>query len=389
MHGRQLTSAVAFPRAARSGIMKKIGRRYGLWLFVVIFLLPTSLAVVYYGFVATDRYVSEAQFIVRGVNSQKIGGLSVLLRTFGIDRSNDDSFAVHDYIQSRDAVADLSKTVDLRSIFAIPSADYLSRFGTLFTGKTQEALFRFYLRRVKLIESVETGITTVRVSTHRADDSWAIAKAVLALSEARVNAINERARMDTLASAEDNLRRAGEAVVAAQVELTRFRNKELLISPEKSAAGNLDVISTLSQDLAQEQVRLQQMQISSPTNPNIAASRERVDSLIRQIGIEKSKLTGSDDAIANKLGEFEGLKLQQKLSEKSYETATHSLEEARQEAARKQIYLEAVVQPHVPDESRDPLRFRLILTIAVLSLVTFVMCYLLVAGSREHLNLDE
>jgi capsular polysaccharide transport system permease protein len=185
------------------------------------------------------------------------------------------------------------------------------------------------------------------------------------------------------------LREAGDEVVRAQIELTRFRNKELLINPEQSAAGNLEVISALSRELAQEQVRLQQMQMSSPSNPNIPALRERIRSLSQQIGIEKSKLTGSDEAISNKLSTYEELLLRRTLSEKSYETAIHSLDEARQEAARKQIYLEALVQPNLPDESRDPLRFRMVLTVGVLSLVVFVMTYLLVAGSREHLNLDE
>ncbi|MBS4105025.1 hypothetical protein KFZ73_27795, partial [Tsukamurella paurometabola] len=35
------------------------------WPFIVIVLIPTLLAAIYYLFIAAPRYVSEAQFIVR------------------------------------------------------------------------------------------------------------------------------------------------------------------------------------------------------------------------------------------------------------------------------------------------------------------------------------
>lgn len=381
-------SAAIRERGRVARVLQGIERRYALWLFILIFLIPTSAAIVFYGFVASDRFVSEARFIVRGVNSQQLGNLSVLLRTFGIDRSNDDSFAIHDYIQSRDAISDLEKSVDMRAIFGLPEADYMTRFGTLLTGQTQEALYRYYLRRVVVEENIETGITTMRVHAYRPEDAKLIAEKLLELSELRVNAINTRARQDTLAFAEENLRKAGEDVVRAQLDLTRFRNAELLINPEQAAAGNFEVIATLSQNLVQEQVRLQQMTTSSPSNPNIALLKERVRSLEQQIEIEKAKLTGSDQAIASKIGRYEELLLRRTLADSAYETSTHSIEQARQEAVRKQIYLEALVRPNLADESRDPLRGRMILTVAVVSFVIFVMGYLLVAGSREHLNLD-
>jgi capsular polysaccharide transport system permease protein len=369
-----------------SRLVRHVGNRYGLWLFLCTFVLPTGAAATYYGAIAADRYVSEAQFIVRGVNAQSLGGLSVLLRTFGIDRSNDDSFAIHDYIESRDAVTELQRTMDLRTMFGSDKADYLTRFGTPLTGSSNEALYRFYLRRVTLVESIETGITTLRVSTPVAEDSRTIASHLLELSEQRVNAINARAREDALSAAENAIRQADDEIVAAQIALTGFRNAELLISPEQAAAGNLEVIASLTQELVEEQVRLSQMRTSSPSNPNIPASQERVRSLELQVAAERAKLTGSDTALAGKLSKYEELLLRRTLAERSYETAANSLDQARQDASRKQIYLEALVKPHLADESRDPLRLRMILTCAVVSFVAFIMLYLLVAGSREHLN---
>lgn len=365
-----------------------LSRRYALTLFVGIFVVPTLWAMLFYGVIASDRYVSEAQFIVRGVNSQQVGGLSVLLRTFGIARSNDDAFAIQSYMESRDAVRDLQQTIDFHDIYARPDADYLTRFGTLLSGGTTEDLYKHYRRRVILQEDLETGITTLRVSAYRAEDAERIASQLMALSEKRVNEMNARARADTLRFAQETLAEAGENVVKSQLELTKFRNAELLINPEQTASGNFEVIAALTQELVQEQVRRQQMESSSPSNPNLPASRGRISSLEKQIAIEKSKLTGSEEAISTKLGKYEELLLRRTLADKAYEAASHSIEQARQEAARKQIYLEAVVRPGLPDKSLEPRRAKMVLSVFVLSLATFVMAYLLVSGSRDHLNIE-
>lgn len=129
------------------------------------------------------------------------------------------------------------------------------------------------------------------------------------------------------------------------------------------------------------------MRENSQDNPNIRELESRVRSLKEQIELEKGKIAGSDDALATKLGSYEELVLRRSLAEKEYETAANSLEQARQEAGRKQVYLEAVVRPNLPDKSEEPKRLRYIFTVALLSFSSFVMIYLLVSGSREHLNI--
>lgn len=76
------------------GLWGVISRRYALSLFLAVFAAPTIWAVLYYGVISSDRYISEAKFIVRGLNGNQVGGLSVLLRTFGISRANEDSYAI-------------------------------------------------------------------------------------------------------------------------------------------------------------------------------------------------------------------------------------------------------------------------------------------------------
>ena len=84
---------------------KSIGLSF--WLIVV---LPTVLSVIYFGFVASDRYVSMSTFVVRSPQkSTAVSGLSAFLQNVGFSRSTDDSYVVSDYVLSRDAMLGLDK----------------------------------------------------------------------------------------------------------------------------------------------------------------------------------------------------------------------------------------------------------------------------------------
>lgn len=368
----------------RNGLMATVSQRYALTLFLMLFVLPTTWAIVYFGIVSADRYVSETKFLVRGVNSSQVGGLSALLTTFGISRANDDSYAIHDYILSRDALRELQKTLNVEAIYQRPEADLLTAYRP-WSG-TFDGFYKYYSEQMVLDDRTETGITTLSVSAYRPDDAKAIADKLLQISEQRVNEMNSRARGDALKSAMQTLSEAEQVVLDTQIALTRFRNDAGLVDPEKSLSGNFEVIAKLSEELSSREVDLRLMRENAVRNPNIADLEAKTKSLRQQIALEQQKLTGSDGAIASKLGAYEELILKRALADKAYEGAMNAIDQARQEASRKQIYLEPVTRPNLPDRPQEPKRLRYIFTTALLSFSAFVMLYLLVSGSREHLN---
>lgn len=115
-------------------------------LLVGFILLPSILAFVYYGFVASDRYVSEARFVIHTASkpSGVLGGLTALLQLAGLERSQDDAFAVRDYLISRDALRELNARLPLRPRYGVTDADFVARFPSIFYGETDEALFRYF-----------------------------------------------------------------------------------------------------------------------------------------------------------------------------------------------------------------------------------------------------
>jgi hypothetical protein len=67
-------------------------------LFSIIVVFPTVVGGIYYGLIASKRYVSEAQYIVRGVSNHQSTGLTALLTTFGISRAADDTYAIQNFM---------------------------------------------------------------------------------------------------------------------------------------------------------------------------------------------------------------------------------------------------------------------------------------------------
>ncbi|MBX9925752.1 MAG: capsule biosynthesis protein, partial [Hyphomicrobiaceae bacterium] len=245
--------------------------------------MPTFVAAGYLYGAASDRYVSEAQFMVRGVSGRHIGGLAALFRTFGIARAEDDAFAVHSYMLSRDAVAALDAGIGLRQRFGNAKIDRLSRYPRLWRADTAESLHEFYQDRVSVIYNPSQGISTLRVTAWSAEDAQLIATKLLSLSENLINRMNQRANTDSLTNAEQERTRAEQLVIASQSEITDFRNRELVLDPTQASLKGLELIGRLSVELAQARAQQAETTAASPGSPGIRSLQIRIEALQQQI----------------------------------------------------------------------------------------------------------
>ena len=62
-------------------------------LFLLTVILPTLLATLYFGLLASDVYVSESQFVVRSPDKPATTGLGVLLKSTGFSNAGDEVYA--------------------------------------------------------------------------------------------------------------------------------------------------------------------------------------------------------------------------------------------------------------------------------------------------------
>jgi capsular polysaccharide transport system permease protein len=82
--------------------------------------------------------------------------------------------------------------------------------------------------------------------------------------------------------------------------------------------------------------------------------------------------------------EYERLILERTFAERQLATALTSLEQARNDAQRKQLYLERIVQPNKPDMALEPRRLKAIASTLAFGLIVWGILTMLAAGVREH-----
>jgi capsular polysaccharide transport system permease protein len=86
----------------------------------------------------------------------------------------------------------------------------------------------------------------------------------------------------------------------------------------------------------------------------------------------------------SKTSEYERLSLEMDFADKQLAAAMASLESARSQALRQQLYLITVAKPSLPDAAVLPRRARSVVTTVILGLVSWGILALLLAGVREH-----
>jgi capsular polysaccharide transport system permease protein len=388
--GQAKLQSLRFTTEEKRGPLRTyLSAHYGRVLFVAVFILPTLLAAIYFGLIASDRYISEARFIVRSADKPASQGAAAYLQDFGITRANDDAFAIADYIHSRDVMQAIEKQIDIPAVYSRPGADIFSRIGGLSgRAKSDEALFRYFIRQVTVEKDPESGITAVKVSAYRPEDAKTLLDRIVALSEARVNQLNVRARRDSLADSQRAMDDAARRLAQATVDVTRAREIAGTVDPQQSAGATVDRRSSLQQELAQLRVTLQTMVARAPGNPSIPALRQRIAALSGQVTAQQNQLTGRQGSLSGKLGDYEQQQVERELAEKAYEAAQKQFDAARSEADRQQVFIELIARPNLSDEPQEPRRLRYIMTAALLSFWAFLILYLLLSGSREHLNLN-
>ncbi len=366
-------------------------RRGGRWLRLFVVLLPTILAAVYFGAVADDRYVSEARFIIRTASkpASQLGGIGALLQLAGLSRSQDDAFAVRDYLTSRDALRALSGQMDLRAVYHRDDADLPTRYPSLIYPATQEGLYRYFQQRLSVVVNLDSGLATVQVEAFDAADAQRVAAAMLELGEGLVNRLNERMRRDTIHVAADEVQRAQERRVAAEVAVTAFRNKVLMLDPGNSSTMVVEVIGKLAGSEAETRAQIAEMRSNAPNSPQLKPLLEEAAALKHQIEVERDRVGSASDGLADKIAAYERLVLEQDFATRLLAQSMTALEAARTDARRQELFLERIVEPGLADEAIRPHRITLVLTVFGFNVLGAGLLWLLGTGLREHAARDQ
>ena len=379
------TAEAKRPRASSNRTHRHAARpsAFRRWLPMFVFVgLPTLAAIAYYTLVASFQYVSEARFVVRTPGQPQPSFVASFLE--GASGSESDTFSVHDYVLSRDALQELVQDDNVAELFARPEADLLSRYPNPFTTPNFEHLYKYYLDHVDVDYSSATGLSTLTVKMFRPEDAKTIATALIAASERLVNRLNDRARENAI---KDSRRELAEAEARSQdiaTKIAAFRNREIMLDPTKQSSSILQGVADLQTKLAQTRTQITELTSSSPNSPLIASGRRRAAALQNQIDVQLTQVAGSDHSMVPKITEYDDLSLRREFAERALASATASLERARSDAQRQQLYLDLIVKPNSPDYPAYPKRFSSVAVVFATCFILYTLVRLLMAAAREH-----
>jgi capsular polysaccharide transport system permease protein len=366
------------------------GMRVRHW-FALLVLLPTLLVGAYYVFYAANIYESEARFLVRNRGGGGGGGIDALGgRAGGIASAisgarggMEESRAVVSWIGSYAAVTSMRNDMDLVEIWRRPEADALAELW--WETPQLEWLAWYFRRRVIVSLDPETGVMQLRVHAFRPADAHRLAEEVLRRSEDLVNTFSARSIADTMRVAQEDLNKAERRVLAAREALIAFREREQAFDPASTATGAVTTITQLQGTLAQARTEYEERRrFMRPDNPQLQVLQNRVAALQQQIATERARVTRGDEALTQQVAAFERLELERMMADRELASAVASLETARSDALRQQVFVMRVSEPQMPEYPLYPRATFNTLTVFVSLSVLFGIGWLLVVSAREH-----
>lgn len=375
-----------FLESTRSSLPAKARRAFARAdkLFLLTVVLPTMAAIFYFGFLASDVYVSESQFVIRTPDKQSMTGLGVLLKSSGFSSADDEVYAAQDYVRSRDALKALNANGAVARAYDNKSISIFDRFDPLGLSGSFEELYKFYQGKVEVGYDASSAVATLTVRAFSPDDAYRFNSQLLALAEGLINRLNTRGRHDMVQFAAREVEDSQSEARNAAVALAAFRNTHGIVDPEAQAKAQLDMISKLQDELIGSRVQLEQLQKMAPENPQVPILTTRISGLQNQIDQQMGRVAGDRRSLSAAAVQYEKLELDRELADKRVAAAMTSLQGAEDEAQRKQAYVERIAEPSRPDDPAEPRRLRGIFATLVLGLMAWGILRLLLAGLREH-----
>ena len=212
--------------------------------------------------------------------------------------------------------------------------------------------------------------------------------AVIARSEALVNAMNERAQGDAVKLAREEVARAEGRIRTAQAAMREFRDRHDLLDPTITASGLLQLVTTLEAEASALRTQISEAQsFMRHDAPALTSLNQRLAAVKKQLAEEKARVAGQQSPQGNLnaiVAEYQDLTIEAEFAQKQLVSAMASLEQARIQQAAQSRYVVAYQQPTLPDESLYPRPYLFTLYIFLGTFILLGIVSLIWASIREH-----
>jgi capsular polysaccharide transport system permease protein len=291
------------------------------------------------------------------------------------------------YVLSRAIVDDIGHGLDLRRIYASPSAD---RWARLRLPVSIEELVAYWQNRVDAYYEPADATVVIQVRAFTPADSLQVARAVVAACQRLVNQLSLQMRQDALQQAAHEVADTQARLASTMADIRDFREREGLINPNQTAQASTQLAARLDEDLVQSRAKLSTLRAyMSDGSPAVSVLKARIRSLEAQRRTLVHPTTGPDpsasEALARAVGSFETLETRNKFAEDAYSHALAGLDRARAEADRQQVYIASFIPPTLAEEPLYPRRWRMLGVVALIAFAVWAIGGLSVQSIRDHI----
>jgi len=364
------------------------------WLSIHLFrylirltLFTALLATAYWLLLASDRYVSEANVVIRKTDSISAPTFDVSMLisgSGGVNRS--DQLLLREYLLSVDMLKKLDAKFDLRSHYSDSKRDIVSRMWS--KDASMERFHLHYMSRVNVDYDDFAGVLRVKVQAYDAKISQAISSMLVQEGERYMNQLGHELAEAQVSFLINQVNLAQLRFQQASQALLSFQNKKGLLSPQATAEGINTIIAGLETQRAQFQTQLASLpKTLDRDHPNIVMLKQSLAAVDRQINREKAKLTTSSDKTLNvSIEEFQRLQMEVDFTQDLYKSALIALEKGRIDATRMLEKVSVLQTPTLPEYPMEPRRIYNTIATLLIAFIFAGILRLLEGIVRDHVD---
>ena len=359
--------------------MSRFLKRNPTWIVAGLVILTV---VVYWGFLASDRYVSRAHIVLQ--SSEIIpSGLNVSSILSGTSGSG-DLLLLREHLQSVSMLQKLQGSMNLREHYSNPEIDRWSRLES--ADVPIEAFHDYMNKRVAITFDDYSKVLRIEVQAYDPETAQAITQALLDEGERHMNLMGQRLAQEQVAFIDKQVQTLEERLLSAREALLHYQNEKGLVAPTQTVEAIFSTVSRLEAELAVLRAQIKsQKTYQSSQSPTVRRMQSEADALAQQIEIEKAKLaTTGGNALNRVSAEYETLQLKAKFALDLYSSALTSLESTRVEAARKLKQVSILEYPTLAQYPEKPERLYNIAVVTVFALLFAAIGQLVIAVIRDH-----
>jgi capsular polysaccharide transport system permease protein len=350
----------------------RLMRAIAVALLLFVLIVPNVVAVVYFGFIASDQYAAETRFTVR--TSEPMADRQDVSDMSGIPSAQiiQDTQIVYNFVYSKEMLNILEREANFQKVYGRADADWYAR---LPADATEEDKLDYWESMVDRKVSATSGIVTLRVRAFSAEEAQVVAKVIVKASEQLINDINARIWSDATSSARNQVDAAGEMLSQTRQALQSARNTTGIFTVESSSSSLATLITTLEGErIALENVYQANAKTVSPDAPQMQVLSRQIASKVEQIKALRAQVaseTGDGSTLADSSKLFSQLNLEQQMAEERLADTVKTSETLQYLSQQQMMYLEPFLAPTLPDSAEYPRRLLWIGIVAASTLLLY------------------